>query len=357
MKRDAHVTYETLRCSVRRIGVYIGSPGLGDFLFIVPLFRALRRGFPDASIAFIGAVRDYVRPLFDACPYIDEIADYDYYRNRSIFPRLSAALRLRRQRFDLLVDTQRKFVPSLLMRLAGARFRAGYTARGFFSQFPVIEVDRDRTHTTEQSLNLVRALGVPDVSPRLECAVPEANKESAECFLAGHGIAPDARIIGLVPSSGIPAKCWPAECFARLADIVAETHNVQILLFGGHDDVDTLERVMALAHAPVRRIEPDRMTVLDTAALMARCAAVVGNDSGPLHLADAVGVPTIGIYGPTLPDKFGLLGARTETLCTREPCSPCDLAACDDIRCLTGITVERVAESLDKIMKRVGHGP
>ena len=175
--------------NIKRIGVYIGVPGLGDLLFIIPLFRALKERFPEAETVFIGKLlRGYVRPIFDACQYIDSLMEFHLYEKKSFGSLLGFSARLRREKFDLIVDTQRKFAPSLLMKMGGPRFMVSYSSKGMFSDFEVPDSgDRSLRHTADVSLDLARALGI---EPKLELCldVPEQYQAYAAAFFGAAGI-------------------------------------------------------------------------------------------------------------------------------------------------------------------------
>lgn len=342
--------YEKLKQHVKRIGVYIGSPGLGDFIFITPLFHALREGFPDAHITFIGTLPPHVRPVFDACPHIDALADYDYYRFKDFGGRVKQALGLRKRDFDLIVDTQRKFVPSMLMKLTGARFNVGYSSGGFFSNYKVeSSLKREERHTADESLDLARTLGL---NPKLELDfhVPDENKKYAENFLNGAGVSPNDRLLGLVPSASEPTRCWPPERFAELATRLHRERGKRPVCLGAAADIEILNAVAQNADAPVIIEDTSRRSVLDSAALIQRCNVVVGNISGPLHIADALGVPCVGLYGPHRPGRFGLLGPRARAVSLDLECSPCGNPDCEHRHCIMDISVDRVFKTVEEIL-------
>lgn len=329
--------------NIRKIGVYIGVPGLGDLLFIIPLFKALKQGFPGAEVKFIGKlVREYVRPVFDACPYIDGIMEYHFYDPGTIVSHAAFVSALRKEKFDLLVDTQRKFMPSALLKLGGAKHIVSYSTKGIFSDYKVAPSgDRSLRHTADVSLDLARAVGL-DPKIELELTVPESNRAYAGEFFAKAGIEPGAPVAGLVASASEPTRRWRPENFAALAAKLISERGMAVICLGSAADADTIEQVKSAAGFPVIVEDFTRRNVLDSAALMLRCSVVIGNISGPLHVADAVGVPCVGIYGPHPPGRFGLLGPRARTVCLNLDCAPCQTPACEHRRCVTDITVEQV---------------
>ncbi|MFH1537963.1 MAG: glycosyltransferase family 9 protein [bacterium] len=338
--------------NVRKIAVYVNMPGLGDMLFITPLFRALKKGFPGAEVVFIGRMgRTYVAPLLEHNPYIDRLLEYDYYHPRTFRSRLGFMLGMRRERFDLVVDTQRKFLPSLVLRLGGGRCRVGYSTGGIFSHFQVKSGDRKNRHTADVTLDLARALGL-EVSTELEAPAPAESEEAAKRFMAENGLEGARLVAGLVPTAGMADKRWGAEKFGELAGRL-RSDGCEIVCFASKDEEEMFAAIEAGAGGKASRWCFEGGNVLDTAAVMRRCRLVVGNDSGPLHLADAAGAACVGIYGPTLPSRFGLLGKNVREVCTFEDCSPCGVEVCEHRRCLENITVDAVHEAARELLERL----
>lgn len=337
--------------NIRKAGVYIGVPGLGDLIFIMPLFRAIKQGFPGCETVFIGQLqKPYVKPLFDACPHIDRLLDYHFYSPGGMPMHMDFIRRMRGEKFDLLVDTQRKAAPTALLKMCGARRMVSYAMGGVFSDFMVPPSgDRSARHTADVSLDLARALGLnPEVS--LDLFVPERHREYAAAFYGERGVGADERLLGLVPSASEPTRCWPAERFGELAGRMHAAFGLRPMCFGSHADQGIIDRVAAACPAPVLVEDFSRGNILDSAALMQRCAAMVGNVSGPLHIADALGVPAVGIYGPHPPGRFGLLGPRSRAVCLNRDCAPCRDSACAHRRCIMDISVELVERAVMEIV-------
>lgn len=336
--------------NVRKIGVYVNVPGLGDMLFITALFRALKRGFPGAEVVFIGRMtRRYVTPLLESSPYIDRLLDYDFYGAEKS-RHLGLILRMRREKFDLVVDTQRKFMPSLILRLGGGRYRVGYSSGGAFSHFPVTAEGRKTRHTADVTLDLARALGL-EVSLELEAPVTPESESRAEAFFREAGIT-GRPAAGLIPTAGMPDKRWSAERFGALAGRL-RADGFEVVVFTSRGETGMYDEIAAGAGGRPARWEFESGDVLDSAAAMRRCRIVVGNDCGPLHLADAAGAPCVGIYGPTQPGRFGLLGRRRREVCLNADCSPCAVEVCEHRRCIEDITVDMVHEAARELLKEV----
>ncbi len=339
--------------NVKKVGVYIGVPGLGDLLFIIPLFRALKKLFPDAETVFIGQLqRDYVLPVFNNCPYIDRLMEFHFYESLTAGRIAGFISALRREKFDVLADTQRKFMPSMLLALGGARYMVSYSSNEVFSDFKVNVRDRDKRHTADISLDLARALGSKDPSLELEIGIPRENLDYAVGFYSEHGVAREDKLAGLIPSAGHPSRRWNSEKFGALAGRLASELGCKLICFGSASDKQVIDEIAG--HSPVPLLVEDfsRRSILDSAALMQRCDVIIGVDSGPMHVADATGAPCIGLYGPTLPERFGLLGRGARQICLYKECSPCGDPVCAHRKCMEEISVETV---FDAVRATIGH--
>jgi len=185
----------------------------------------------------------------------------------------------------------------------------------------------------------------------LTLSVPEENMAYAQSFYAAAGIGEDEPVLGIVSSASEPTRCWPPEKFAAVASYFHHKYGMHPVCFGSKGDAATIEKVAAACDAPVIVEDFERGNILDSAALMQRCSVMVGNISGPLHIADALGVPCVGIYGPHPPGRFGLLGKRVSHVCLNLDCAPCDTPDCEHRRCVNDITVESVANAIDEVLR------
>jgi lipopolysaccharide heptosyltransferase II len=337
---------------IRKIGVYIGVPGLGDLLFIAPLFRELKKLFPGSEVVFIGKfLHGYVRPVFDNCEHMDRFLEFHFYESLNARGLARFVKTIRSEKFDLIVDTQRKLAPSLLLRLGGPRFMVGYSSKQIFSDFAVDDSNRASRHTADLSLDLVRALGARGPDPSLEIPLPPANREYAAAFLASNGVSEGMRLAGLIPCAGHPSRRWTSEKFAALARRLRDELGCSVICFGSRADKDVIDEIISSTGQGVFCENFERGSILDSAALMACCSAIVGVDSGPLHVADAAGAPCVGIYGPTLPERFGLIGSRSKTICLYSDCSPCSDPDCSHRKCLNDIEVAEVFDAARALLE------
>ena len=160
----------------------------------------------------------------------------------------------------------------------------------------------------------------------------------------------DRLIIGFHPRSSYgPAKCWPGQSFSRLAELLVKKRGATVLLFGSEKERGLLEKIAADAGDGVVNLA-GRTDLKESAGLMSLCRVFVANDSGPLHLAAALEVPVIGLYGSTDPEATGPRGKRVSVIYKNVECSPCLLRECPtDFKCMEEITPEEVMTEIENI--------
>ena len=307
---------------------------LGDVVLTTPALRALRRGFPGAALEVV-TDRRYAG-LMEAQPGVTKVWALDSGPRATVA--LGAELRLRRYR--VVVDFFGNPRSAQLATIAPSARRAGYDLRG---RGPAYHVRVPRTLTLEGGGReyaaathvrlAVAAGGVDDgVEPRV--AVPEAARHEAARLLARAGFAAGDRPVGVVAAGTWSTKTWPASHFAVLCrDLLAAGRAVLLISGPGEEAL-----VRSLEHlAPgVRALPPCGVAAL--AAVIERLAALVGTDSGPRHLAAALGVPTFAWFGPTHPDNWNPPGAAHGRWFAEVPCRGCDRTQCPHWVCLPSLT-------------------
>lgn len=291
---------------------------LGDVIHALPVAAALRQRFPDARIAWIVERREAA--VLRDNPTLDEVIPVDTRAWRGVRTPLGAAAvvgalgELRRHlhaaRFDVAVDLQGLLKSGLLTAATRAPLRIGFAAARCREPVAALFTNRRVTpppaarHVVEQYLALVEPLGV--AAERVEFPLPTdaAAEARADAFLANAGIKPRGRLVVVNPGAGRADKRWPADRFRALARRLAEEAGAAVLVVWGPKERDLAEAIADPAGAGRVALAPPT----DVAALLAvlrRASVVVAGDTGPLHLAAALGVPSVGLYGPTSAERNG----------------------------------------------------
>lgn len=323
---------------------------LGDVVLVTPALRALRRGHPDRPLEVVTEAR--YATLLEGLPEVSRV----WSARRTAAATLELAWRLRGRRLAWAVDFFGNPRSAFLARASGARRRAGYDVRGRAGAYHV-RVPRTlepapgrREHAAATHLRLaVAAGGVPDgEGPRV--SVAGHAREAAAALLARAGLDEPARAVGLVAAGTWATKTWPVGHAARLArELVAAARPV--LLLGGPGEEGIAAALARLAPG-IRLLPPCDVGTL--AAVIERLGAVVGTDSGPRHLAAALGLPTFGWFGPTHPDTWNPAGPRHGFWWTDLPCRGCDRTECPHWNCLPALEPATAARLVLAHLERHG---
>jgi lipopolysaccharide heptosyltransferase II len=331
--------------------VVIAPNWLGDCVMALPFLKALRAAFPADSLAVLS--RSNAAPLFSAEGSLAVLRS----QGHGILRLASDAALLRRGRYDEAWILPNSFRSALLAFLAGIPSRIGYAtdrrSRLLTSRLPPPPPTRHQLRDYDALLEHagVRSDAEP---PRLE--IPEAAAREISRMLALWHVPEAERPIFLAPGAAFGAtKRWPAERFALLADALMDRgHKLWITIGPGEETLGRLIARRARHRIPV--VGGD-MDALGLAALLARGALVIANDSGPMHLAGAVGTPVLAFFGPTDPGRTGPMGSTAAVIDRYVSCSPCYRATCPyGHECMEEITVEMALEAAEKLLPRNPRG-
>jgi len=334
---------------------------LGDLLFMTPALRALREAFPRAHIAAL--VGPWGREVAARNPHLDDVLVCEFpgfARQRKPWPwqpyvyLLQSASWLRRQQFDLaLVMRFDHWWGALLAHLAGIPRRIGYDIPEVKPFLTTAVPYRFGQHEVEQNLELVRALNTrySILNTRLEFWVSPEDEALTKQYLEARGVGERDVLVALHPGAGAAVKLWRNEAWAEVAAALARHCGAKIVVTGSTEERSMAEQIAArMQTRPL--LAAGETTLGQLAALLRRCRLAIGTDSGPLHLAVAVGTPTVHLFGPADARLFGPWGdpARHRVVTSRLECVPChrlDYAG-DEIElhpCVRWITVEQVMDA------------
>ena len=299
---------------VRRILIATKFRFIGDTLLAIPIFRAARAQWPDAHIALLTGKN--ARVLLQNNPYLDEIIEFDPYKSdKGGRPYLSLIGRLRAERFDLCLALNRSFHSALTPWLGGVRIRAGFESEG---RGPLLNrrvpYDREKSEIACYFDVLHAVAPYAPVNPALELWVSEGETRQARERLRETWGAdvPRARLIGMQPGASLPRKRWGAACFAEVADaLLRQDAGRRIALVGGPEERDAAEEMLACCAPETRARVVSFAGACDlrgSLALVSQLGLFVGNDTAVMHSAVALGVPTVSLFGPTNPRKWGNYG-------------------------------------------------
>lgn len=332
---------------------------MGDMIVFIPFLRELRKNFPDSRISVLAEEKLGIKTL-KGCPYINEVIPFKY--EKSWLRRLREILRLRRRKLDLFIISSAEAGFAYVGAFIGVKYIVGFDKKIRFGQFRAKEdpslldvcVKFD-PHQNElsQNLKLLSSLGFNNIVRYPEYWLNRSDNSYIQNLLYSNLRIPMGKVlVGLHPGSRQPTKHWAAQKFAQLADLLVENFRAEIILIGSCDEVDlslTISDIME--HKPV--ILNGRTTIPQLAALMSELSLFICNDSGPMHMAVALGLFVVSLFGPGEVAQWNCYsGLENVTIIRHEiSCSPCYEISCPSHKCMESITVAEVYEAARKILE------
>ena len=330
---------------------------VGDAVMTLPALDALRDTFPSRFIAVLA--KPWVAPIYEHHPAVDRVLLLE--KGEGMFGGLGGTIRcirmLRRNQFDLAILFQNAFEAALLTFSAGVPLRVGYRTdgrgllltHGIFRRREVLQA-----HQTEYYLSILRRMGwgAHYRAPRLY--VSAADRDSVEAILLKEDISEGDFLLGVSPGAIFGgAKRWPAERFAEIGDRAAREWGARVLIFGSDREASICGRVVAAMESSALNFSGS--TSLGVAmGLIGRCSFFVTNDSGLMHIAAALNVPTVAIFGPTDPVTTGPRGLHTRIVRHDTSCAPCLKPECsEDHTCMLGIRAREVWEAMEALREEI----
>ncbi len=310
---------------------------IGDMVLSTAALRALRKGYPRAKITVLASDRNC--EILKHNPNIDEIL---IYKGIPWFIRV-----LRPRRFDLVIDpfVTYELKQALMTFLAGGKNRIGFKGSGreiFFNlRCPTASQPKQMV---DHLLDLADFAGGKREGCKPEVFLSDAEVGWATESLADKGINAEALTIAIHPGAHYPSQRWPAERFGELAKRMLEQCGARIIILGSSDEAGLLK--------VVKRSVGDGIQIFSCSgirefmALLSKCDLLVCNNSGPLHIASALKVPTVSMIGPTVIPLWLPYGENNVVLNKRLSCSPCNRAHCKDHACMESIIVDEVFEAV-----------
>lgn len=301
----------------------IKPSSLGDIVMALPALSALRRSLPRARIRWL--IRPAFAPLIEGHPHLDEIVLFDrrylgkaWYSPMALRSLVALIASLRRERYDAVLDLQGLFRTASLAWLSGCKDRFGPHWRREFAHHFYTTTFAPRpawVHVVDYYMKLLEAMGATD--RRVEFVLPEKPEAAvtAQDLLSRQDIDAD-RYAVLVPGSAQVSKCWPAERFAALAGRIASDHGLSVVATGSEAENAVVERIRGLSDRTVVNLA-GRTSLPQLVEVLRRARLVVSNDTGPGHIAAALGRPLVMMFSWSNPSRVGPYG-RPECVVARD---------------------------------------
>lgn len=326
---------------------------VGDAILSIPAMAAVRKRFNDASITILA--RSLISELFKYEPYINEIVVNDFQGiHKGITGKWKLINTLKAKGFGLAILFPNSLSSGLISYLSNIPYRCGYPTDGRGLLININAKAPDKGHMIDYYAGILLPLGIDNVDKRIHLDITEEEKDRAIKMLKGKDLDTDRPIIGINPGATYgTAKRWYPERFAALSDRIARHYKANIVLFGGKDERAVGEKIAGMMKERATVLSGET-TIREAAALIENCDLFITNDSGLMHVAAAVGVPVVAIFGPTDPESTSPYGEGHTIVRKEVECSPCLKRECPtDHRCMKEIEVEDVYEVVERQMKEI----
>jgi heptosyltransferase-1 len=324
---------------------------IGDVTRALPLATIIRRGFPDARLAW--AVEPPSLPLVERYPAVQEVIVFD--RRRWWREWLPFLRQVRARHFDLVLDLQRHFKSGVISRWSGAPYRLGFNKLDckefnwvFNNHF--IPAVGDGISKLDHYLKFAEYLGLDPLPVDWNFELTGAEKQNVDRHLE----AVRGRFAALFVGSRWESKRWfPAQA-AECARTIRERHDCEVVLLGGKEDQSIAAEILSIAGARMTDLV-GQTTLPEALGVIARAEFAVGPDTGLMHIAAAVGTPVVSLWGATSPARTGPYGFEELVIQGKAPCVPCYRRQCPIGRiCMHSIDIEEIAEKIHVALSRGG---
>ena len=341
--------------NVKRV-LIVRTDRIGDVLLSTPVIKALRYYCPGAYIAIM--VRPYAADIVIGNPYLDEVIIYDKDAiHNSWQESMKFALELRKKKFDLALILHPTNRVHLITFFAGITRRVGYNRKNGFLLTDALTHNKElgEKHELEYSLDLVRHLGLEPKDKKPYMPIREESEKWISELFAKSGIREKDKLVAISPGASDPTRSWPQERFAQVADKLSEQYGFTVVLVGGPKDADLTTKV----RMTMRRFALDlggKTSVSQLASALKRCSLFIGLDSGPMHMACALGLPVVALFGRKQkglsPVRWGPIGVKHKVIHKDVGCNVCRAHECTkDFACFKEISVDDVLRCVDAVLK------
>lgn len=317
--------------------------GIGDIILSTIIVDNLLAYFPGVKIDYL--TEPFAKPALEDNPNINKILTM----GKKEFP-VWVALRIRKENYDLLIDTWCNPRSAQITFLSGVKYRLGFSYRGRKYAYNILATSgRGAYHSAEHNLELIKALNVPIISKKIQYYISETDKKYAGSVIKERFNENDF-IVGIVPSGGWESKRCDASKWVEICKAVHDKYNAKcFILWGPGDENDADYIIKNTGDYTIRAPETGLKRM---SALINECSLIIANDSGPMHIAAALGKPTLGIFGPTNPVAHGPYSPISDYVNKEDLfCIICNKLVCPyGHECMLQLPINLILAKIDKIL-------
>lgn len=322
---------------------------IGDVLLSTVVLKNLREAFPQAQIDFL--TEKPSREVLEGNSDITSSIIFDNTTQNGA----GLVFDIRRRNYDLIIDLFGNPRSALITFFSGAPHRVGYRFKWRRHCYNIIVEPRGGdVHNTEFNLDALRKIQIPVNSTSPNFPLQDIAERYAENFFKTAGLDRQS-VVALNPGGGWYTKRWRAQHFARLGDMITAYTNSPVIIIWGPGEQNEAEQIRSSMKSDAILIP--KTTLKELASLLKRCLVMVTNDSGPMHIAAAVGTPVVAIFGPTNPELQGPVGEVHEVVQHGELlCLGCNYTRCPiGNPCMEELSAETVFKAFQRVMEKINH--
>lgn len=348
----------------RRI-LIIKPSSFGDIIHALPVLNGLRRRYPTSHISWL--VSSSLVGLLEGHPALDSIIPFDRKHYGRIGRSLKATIdftrfvgQLNRSGFDLVLDLQGLFRSAFMALTTGAGVRIGFDAAREMAPMLYtrrIRSPRTRMHAVDANYLVARSLGFDHEPLRFDLAVNDVAREAMRRQLVEKGVRQDQDYIVVVPGTRWETKRWPVNRFVQVIEEFSLRRRLPVVLAGAPDEMTIAQELTGRVRSPLINLVGGT-TIPQLVALIAGARLAVMHDTGPMHLAAALGTPMVTLYGPTDPLLTGPYHREETILRVEVACSPCRIRRVSECphghRCMQELETKRVLERIEALLSEEG---
>lgn len=341
----------------RILVIALSKYGIGNTILLTPLLNSLKKGLPSNSHITLIVASKINAEVLRMCSCIDEIIVFEDVKKVTLWGGIAFFRKnVASKKFDLTITTflEPDFYISLWCLFSRAPYRINFIKR-IYKFLDTFSIDYDSNlHEVEIHLKLLHMLKFKIIDDEVFMSFTDKAKHFAEYFLKIHNVTNKDFILGIHPganTSFVGEKRWAVEKFAKVADLFANRFRAKIIFFGGPDDVKLIENLQKITE--IKHIYAADQSIGETAALIKKCNVFLSNDSGLMHVAAALKVPIITIFGPTIVSKNYPWKVKHRIVRKDLPCSPCyrfQHISCSHYNCLNLVEVEEVFRAIETMV-------
>jgi 3-deoxy-D-manno-octulosonic-acid transferase/heptosyltransferase-1 len=335
---------------------------IGDVIHTLPALNAVRNYYPNANITWL--VEEDAAPLVQGHEALDRVIVskrkrwLEALRSLSFLNTVQEVCgfikALRDTRYDMILDFQALLKSGILIALARGQRKIGF-GKGLehmehsyiFLNERIPAVDME-IHALSRGMMLLNAVGIPTNEVEYKLPMSDHDRKKIDELMKQHGINDEKSLIAINPVAKWETKLWPKKQFAELADMLIGQYDMKIVFTGGIKDYSIIQAITSSMKGRAINFA-GKTTLTELAALYEKAALVVSTDTGPMHLAAAVGTPVVALFGPTAPWRTGPYGTGHQLIKAELECSPCFKRRCETTDCMYQISVDQVLNGVQKV--------